>query len=58
MNIKEYQEKIEEILVKTLKKTPKKKIGILFSGGIDSLMLAVYLKKLKYNFTCYTSAYK
>jgi diphthine-ammonia ligase len=58
MDIKEYQDKIEKLLVKTLKKTPKKRIGILFSGGIDSLMLAVYLKKLNYNFTCYTSAYK
>ena len=56
MNKEQYQEKIEEILVKTIKKTPKKKIGLLFSGGIDSLVLAHYLKKLNYNFTCYTSA--
>lgn len=46
---------MEEHLIKAISKIPKsKKIGLLFSGGIDSLSLAYYLKKLNYNFTCYT----
>ena len=47
---------METQLIKAISKIPKKKIGLLFSGGIDSLTLAYYLKKLNYNFTCYTVA--
>lgn len=32
-------------------------IGILFSGGIDSTILAFLCKKLKKKFTCYTAGY-
>jgi len=46
---------IENLLEKAILRIPKnKKIALLFSGGIDSLALAFYLKKLNYNFTCYT----
>ncbi len=46
---------VEKLLEKAILRIPKnKKVGLLFSGGIDSLALAVYLKKLNYNFTCYT----
>ena len=31
------------------------KIGILFSGGIDSTFIAFMLKKLNIPFTCYTA---
>jgi asparagine synthase (glutamine-hydrolysing) len=31
-----------------------KKVGILFSGGIDSVLIALICKKLNLNFTCYT----
>ena len=46
-----------------LKRLPKGKIGILFSGGIDSTFLAFALKKLKQtgrtrtDFICYTAAF-
>lgn len=32
------------------------KFGVLFSGGLDSLLLAKMLKDLGYMFTCYTAA--
>ena len=35
---------------------PDKKFGLLFSGGLDSLLLAKMLKDLGYTFTCYTAA--
>ncbi len=38
------------------KRLPQKKFGILFSGGIDSSLIAFLAKKLGKNFTCYTSA--
>jgi diphthine-ammonia ligase len=38
------------------KRITDKKIGILFSGGIDSLMIAYILKSRKISFTCYTAA--
>lgn len=37
------------------KKITEKKIGILFSGGVDSLFIAFMLKKMKIQFTCYTA---
>ena len=49
---------VEELLIKAIEKIPKKEIALLFSGGIDSLALAYYLKKLNYNFTCYTVGLK
>lgn len=40
------------------KRIPDQKVGILFSGGIDSVMLAKVLKDLGVKFTCYTAALK
>ncbi|HOD89573.1 MAG TPA: diphthine--ammonia ligase [archaeon] len=43
-----------EIFTKIIQKnTPKEKFGILFSGGIDSLLIACICKNLKLNFKCY-----
>jgi len=39
------------------KRIPKKKLGLLFSGGIDSTILAVILKKFNVDFTCYVSGF-
>jgi asparagine synthase (glutamine-hydrolysing) len=45
---------VMELLIKSVKKRfTDKKIGLLFSGGIDSVILALILKKLKKKFTCY-----
>ncbi len=32
---------------------PKQRLGLLFSAGIDSLLLALLLKKMKLKFTCF-----
>ena len=37
-----------------LQKSKNKKVGILFSGGVDSTVIALICKKLDINFTCYT----
>ncbi|MFA6072687.1 MAG: diphthine--ammonia ligase [Candidatus Woesearchaeota archaeon] len=52
--------KTEKILLNAIKKRlPKnRKIGLLFSGGIDSAFLALILKKLGVEFTCYFSSMK
>lgn len=42
-----------------LKRIPDRKFGLLFSGGIDSTVLAVMLKNLNIgDFTCYTAVLK
>jgi diphthine-ammonia ligase len=37
------------------KRIPNKKIGLLFSGGIDSTFIANHLKQKGVDFTCYTA---
>ena len=41
-----------EIAIK--KRMPKKHFGVMFSGGIDSTLIAFLIKRLKGDFTCYT----
>ena len=53
--------KIKAKLIKLIEQATKKrltdkKIGLLFSGGIDSVILAMILKKLGVDFYCYTAA--
>ena len=45
---------IKECLIDAIRKRSTKKFGILLSGGLDSSLLALICKKLKYNFTCYS----
>lgn len=49
-------EKTKYYLIEAIKKRiPKnQKIGVLFSGGIDSTFICYVLKKLNIKFTCYT----
>jgi asparagine synthase (glutamine-hydrolysing) len=44
----------EEFVKAIEKRLPKKKFGILFSGGIDSTLIAFACKKLNADFVCYT----
>ena len=47
----------KHLLEKAIKKRlPDRKFGLLFSGGIDSVFIALLCKKLGYDFTCYTVA--
>jgi len=46
--------KIAEALVQSVKKRIVPKFGILFSGGVDSSLIALVSKQLKCSFTCYT----
>ncbi|MBD3313000.1 ATP-binding protein, partial [Candidatus Woesearchaeota archaeon] len=53
----EQKSRVLELLRKSIeKRVPKKKVGLLFSGGIDSTLLAMMLKSLDVDFTCYTAA--
>jgi asparagine synthase (glutamine-hydrolysing) len=48
---------LEELLIDATKiRMPKGKFGLLLSGGVDSTLLALVLKKLGGDFTCYTAA--
>ena len=38
------------------RRIPDKKFGILFSGGVDSTLIALICKELGVDFTCYTAA--
>ncbi len=46
------------IINSVAKRVPDRKVGVLFSGGIDSVVIAKTLKSLGVNFTCYTAALK
>jgi asparagine synthase (glutamine-hydrolysing) len=39
------------------KRVPDQKFGILFSGGLDSVVIAMICKSLGVQFTCYTAAF-
>ncbi|HLC46834.1 MAG TPA: diphthine--ammonia ligase [Candidatus Nanoarchaeia archaeon] len=48
---------LKKSLIESVKvRIPKHKFGLLFSGGIDSLIIAKILKDLKRSFTCYVAA--
>ena len=50
--IKNVQKLVENAISK---RVPDRKFGILFSGGIDSTVIALVLKKLGVKFTCYNA---
>jgi asparagine synthase (glutamine-hydrolysing) len=53
------KEALKESIVQAIKsRTPNKKFGILFSGGVDSSLIALICKILKKNFTCYAVGLK
>ncbi|MFO7711219.1 MAG: diphthine--ammonia ligase, partial [Candidatus Woesearchaeota archaeon] len=56
METRDIPKELKERLYAAIKKRiPDKKIGLLFSGGIDSTFLALVLKELGIPFTCYTA---
>ncbi|MFH1586884.1 MAG: diphthine--ammonia ligase [Candidatus Diapherotrites archaeon] len=59
--IKDKKERIKENLKELIadavkKRIAGKKMGLLFSGGVDSSLLALVLKEMGVDFTCYTAA--
>jgi len=50
---------LKELVINSIKTNiPDEKFGILFSGGVDSTLIAQITKKNKANFICYTAALK
>ena len=45
---------LKEKINEAIKKNRTERFGVLFSGGIDSSLIALIAKKLGYNFTCYS----
>ncbi len=55
--LKEIEKRVKKLTIEAIKKRiPNRKFGILFSGGVDSTIIAQVCKKLKKNFVCYTAA--
>lgn len=46
---------LAEAIMKAVKKRIASRFGILFSGGVDSSLIAFVSKQLNCNFTCYTA---
>lgn len=56
---KEILRELKELVVNSIKKNiPQERFGILFSGGVDSTVIAQVCKKEKKDFICYTAALK
>lgn len=54
---KEILKELQNLVIDSIKKNiPKERFGILFSGGIDSTLLAKVCQKEKKDFVCYTAA--
>lgn len=48
----------EQLVLAVKKRIPKKRFGILFSGGVDSTLIALICRQLKADFTCYSVGVK
>lgn len=46
--------RLAEVIVNSIKKRIVPRFGILFSGGVDSSLIAFVSKQMRANFTCYT----
>ena len=54
--VADIEEEVEKLIAEAVKKRiPNQKFGILFSGGIDSTLIAFIAKKLGKKFICYTA---
>lgn len=53
------KEELKKALIEAVKKrVPKNKFAILFSGGVDSSLIALICKKLGADFICYTVGFR
>lgn len=54
---KSVMNKLKRVLKEALEiRVPDRKFGLLFSGGLDSVIIAKMLKDMGHDFTCYTAA--
>jgi asparagine synthetase B (glutamine-hydrolysing) len=59
LNHKRILKELRQLLVKSIESNiPESKFGILFSGGVDSTLIAKICRDKKAKFTCYTAALK
>lgn len=56
--IKQLQEHIVESVKKRIPSNKNNKVGVLFSGGVDSTLIAFLLKKAGVDFTCITVGFQ
>ncbi|MEA3378485.1 MAG: diphthine--ammonia ligase [Nanoarchaeota archaeon] len=57
-SLKQIKMELQGLIVNAIsKRIPNEKFGILFSGGLDSVVIAFICKKLGVDFTCYTSVF-
>lgn len=53
------KKQLKQLIINSIKKrAPERKFGILFSGGVDSSLIAIIAKKLKKRFICYTVGFQ
>jgi len=52
------EEVMKALLMAVEKRVPKEKFGLFLSGGVDSSLIALVLKKFTDNFTCYSVGIK
>ena len=56
-SLQEYVDKLDELLLRAVQRTCRfDKVGLYLSGGIDSALTGIYLKKLGVRVNAYTSA--
>lgn len=53
-NENQSKKELKKVLVKAVKDRASNGCGVLFSGGVDSTVIAQILKNLNINFTCYS----
>ena len=51
------KERLKQAIIDAVKQV-KEPFGVLFSGGVDSVIIALICKQLGLNFTCYTVGFK
>ncbi|MFB6143942.1 MAG: diphthine--ammonia ligase [Candidatus Nanohaloarchaea archaeon] len=55
-SVEENAEKVKELFLEAVeKRVPETELGLLFSGGLDSTLIAAALQELGKEFTCYTA---
>src|SRR3990172_5762934 len=52
------EEVMKALITAVEKRVPKEKFGLFLSGGVDSCLIALLLKKFTDNFVCYTVGIK